>query len=796
MAASIYQTSFTSGELSPEMYGRVDFNRYYSGLKTCRNFIIKPTGGVVNRPGTKYVAAVHNSSYAVRLIPFQSSVNSSYVLEFGHLTMRIILNGAVVTSGGNPVVVTTIYPASQLHRLTFTQSFDVMTICHPDYPVQQLSRLSDTSWSFAAFDNLEGPFQDINIIESQTVSTSNVTGTITITSNADIFASTMVGQMFYIEQSSGYSLDKWEVDKTVAIGDKIRAGSHFYVATTAGKTGTVRPDHTEGTANDGNPGIKWEYLHSGFGIALISGYTNPRVVTATVLKRLPDSVSGTTEGKDISGAVDDGTGLVVNVTCYAHGFSTGDSVTIVGVVGMTDINGTHTITKLTDHSFSVPVTTEQTYTSGGTASIGSAYVATYKWAVEAWGGSSGYPGAVCYSQQRQVFANSNAEPQSIWFSTISGFKNFGVSVPSLATDAMDITIANRGYSEIRHFVELGELLVMASDGTWIVRGGQDNTLTADTINVKRQTYDGISNLPPVTVGSGALFVRSAGDSVGTVQYNLTQDSYVNNDLSIAARHLFENKSIVDWTYQRNPFSTVWAVRSDGVLLGLTYIPEHEVSGWHWHDTSGGLFENVCSVNESGVDAVYCVVNRGSTRYIERFNTRVFATVNDAFFVDAGYTYSGASTSSITGLTWLEGKTVAILADGFVHKQKVVTGGAVALDYPATKVHVGLPIVADLETLSITASGQPSRERVKLIQHLSVLVNESIGIKAGPDTSHLSEYKQRKAENYDAPADLKSGLLDIRIAATWSKDGHVVVRQDSPLPVSILAIIPEVSTGGS
>ena len=67
---------------------------------------------------------------------------------------------------------------------------------------------------------------------------------------------------------------------------------------------------------------------------------------------------------------------------------------------------------------------------------------------------------------------------------------------------------------------------------------------------------------------------------------------------------------------------------------------------------------------------------------------------------------------------------------------------------------------------------------------------------GPDTSHLSEYKQRKTENYDAPADLKSGLLDIRIAATWSKDGHVVVRQDSPLPVSILAIIPEVSTGGS
>ena len=50
----------------------------------------------------------------------------------------------------------------------------------------------------------------------------------------------------------------------------------------------------------------------------------------------------------------------------------------------------------------------------------------------------------------------------------------------------------------------------------------------------------------------------------------------------------------------------------------------------------------------------------------------------AFFVDCGATYDGASTTTISNLHHLEGKTVAVLGDGAVMPQQVVTDGAITL----------------------------------------------------------------------------------------------------------------------
>jgi hypothetical protein len=82
-------------------------------------------------------------------------------------------------------------------------------------------------------------------------------------------------------------------------------------------------------------------------------------------------------------------------------------------------------------------------------------------------------------------------------------------------------------------------------------------------------------------------------------------------------------------------------------------------------------------------------------------SRLFIDPTDAFFLDCGATYtSGSPVSTLSGLTWLEGQTVSILADGAVRPQQVVTGGAITLDDPASKIQVGLPIEADLETLPL------------------------------------------------------------------------------------------------
>lgn len=94
------------------------------------------------------------------------------------------------------------------------------------------------------------------------------------------------------------SVPVWETSKSTSIGDIRRADSNYYRAVTAGKTGTLRPSHTEGTSWDGwggsgddDTGIEWEYLHSGFGIARISA-ANGTTATAEVISYIPSQVVG------------------------------------------------------------------------------------------------------------------------------------------------------------------------------------------------------------------------------------------------------------------------------------------------------------------------------------------------------------------------------------------------------------------------------------------------------------------------------------------------------------------------
>ena len=153
-------------------------------------------------------------------------------------------------------------------------------------------------------------------------------------------------------------------------------------------------------------------------------------------------------------------------------------------------------------------------------------------------------------------------------------------------------------------------------------------------------------------------------------------------------------------------------------------------------------------------------------------------------------------NEISGLGYLEGKTVSILATGAVHPQRVVTNGKVILDRAAAVVHVGLPYQSDLQTLplavNIEAFGQG---RYKNINHAWLRVFESSGIFVGPDPDNLVEAKQRTTEPYGSPPALKSEEIKIMLTPSWQDNGQVYVRQDDPLPLTIVGLTIEVSMGG-
>ena len=240
------------------------------------------------------------------------------------------------------------------------------------------------------------------------------------------------------------------------------------------------------------------------------------------------------------------------------------------------------------------------------------------------------------------------------------------------------------------------------------------------------------------------------------------------------------------------------VSSSGILLGLTYVPEQQIGAWHWHDTDGA-FESVCVVAEGAEDVLYAIVRRTingvQKRYVERMRPRA-STLTDSFFVDAGLTYRGSPTTSLTGLGHLEGKTVSILADGAVHRQLVVTGGAITLDVAASTVHVGLPIVADIQTLPLAlqmeAAGQGTKKNVNKV---FLRVAKSSGISAGPTFDNLVPAKIRTTEPYGSPPALQTRLIEVANRAAWTDDAQVCIRQSDPLPLTITALILDFALGG-
>ena len=412
-----------------------------------------------------------------------------------------------------------------------------------------------------------------------------------------------------------------------------------------------------------------------------------------------------------------------------------------------------------------------------------------------------YPGAVSYFEQRRVFAGTRERPQSIWMTKSGTESNMSYSLPTRDDDRIAFRVAAREANTIRHIVPLSQLLLLTSAAEWRVTSVNNDAITPSSISVRPQSYIGASNVQPVIINNTLVYGAARGGHVYELAYNWQASGFITGDLSLRSAHLFDTHDIVDMAYVKAPQPIVWFVSSSGRLLGLTYVPEQQVGAWHWHDTDG-VFESCTAVAEGREDVLYCVIRRTvngrHVRYVERMATRQFANQADAFFVDCGATYSGAAARRISGLGHLEGKTVSILADGAVHPPRVVNAGEITLDVAASKVHIGLPITADLQTLPLAVQMQDSsfaQGRVKNVNQVWLRVHQASGVFAGPSPDDLVQYKQRTTEPYGSPPDLKSAEIDITLHPTWANSGQVFVRQSDPLPITIVSMTAEVALGG-
>jgi hypothetical protein len=439
-------------------------------------------------------------------------------------------------------------------------------------------------------------------------------------------------------------------------------------------------------------------------------------------------------------------------------------------------------------------------------------VADDEYQLGAFSDRTGYPACISFFEQRLVFASTAAEPQTLYFSVSGDYTNFTAGVAD--DSALIYTIGSNQVNVIRYLTSSRVLLVGTSGGEFAVRAGSvDAPITPLNTQIKQQAKYGSADIQPLVIGATALFVQREQRKIRELVYNFDTDSYIAPDMTLLAEHITEG-SIKEMAYQQEPNNVVWCVLENGKLVAMTYRREEDVVAWHEHILGGdltdggttydyGFVESIAAISsgDSTEEEVYVsvkrTVNGSNVRFIERLKPIDFgADVTDAFYVDSGITYDGVAATSITGLSHLEGETVSILADGAVHADKTVSSGSVTLDRSVTKAHVGLPYDSILQTMRIEAGGTEgtAQAKNKRISDIDVRVLSSVGAKIGPSETDLDIIPFRdSAMSMDNPVPLYTGDKFIEFPGGYNNDGFVVVKQDQPLPLTILSIYPRLQT---
>jgi len=599
-------TSFNAGELSPKLDARVDISKYQNGCREMKNCIAGIYGEAERRMGLEYIAGTKTNSKKSRLIEWEFSSTTVFVLEFGDQYIRFYSSRAQVESGGSPYEISTVYTEDELFDLQFTQINDVAYITHPDHPVQKLTRIANTNWTIAEAEFNVPPMLDENI-STTTITPSGTTGSITLTASTSIFESGHVGSYWrvahlresnFVEQnitSAATSstipiLGEWNVrtygvwNADILIQRSLDGGSTW---------NTIRKFSGKEDRNVDSVGTQdFEALFR----VKIENYSAPGTAGATTPRVVIEAVDNYIYG-------------LAKVTAYTSG-------TQVTATVITDFYAT-------------------------TASI--------YWQEGAWSDVRGYPRAVTIYNQRIVYGGTEYRKQTVWGSVTGDYENFLYG--SGDTDAFSFTIGSKRSQTILWFVAQKALMIGTTSGEWAMMGGADNDpITPTSVQVYPQSEHGSSTIAAKLVGDVVLFVQRNDRKIRELTFSFEKDKYVAPDMTTLANHITKS-GIVQIAAQQLPINILWAVTTDGRLLSMTYEREQDVVGWTEH-TTDGFVESVAVAFGDPNDEVWCVVRRniqgGDKRYVEAmkpaFEPDEGDAKEDAFFVDSGLTFTASDTA--------------------------------------------------------------------------------------------------------------------------------------------------------
>jgi hypothetical protein len=630
MTVPFAKSSFSSGEISPSLYGRFDLSKWHSGASTARNCYVSYKGGLASRGGTAFVGASKQPGSAAppRLIRFKFNIFQSYILEFGEKYVRFIATGGYVlevpfaisaATQANPAVLTAVGHNFVVGDYVFLaaiggmvqlngRTFIVSSVAGNTFTLNDVFGNPINSLGYGAYTSggtagrvytLATPYAAVDLPYLK------------FTQSADVMSLCCVNQQTHVDYPpqdlTRLTANHWTLTPTT------------FASSIGAPTGvTATPSVTTGTnpcaysyvvtAIDDATGD--ESIASNIGTGINSVDISITFGTITVNWTPPALNPGQTIGQF---------NIYKATPSFTNGAQTGQ---LFGFVGTTLGNATvwQDTNIIPDFAVTPPLHNNP------------------------FPGTGNYPGVVSYFQQRRTYADTLNEPDTLFLSQPGSFTNFDSADPPIDSDAITTTPWSLQVNGIQWLTPMpGGLVALTGEDAWQLSGtaGAGSPITPAQQSAAQQESNGSSPfLQPIKINYDILYGQALGSIVRDLQYNLFYNIYAGTDVTILSSHLFSGRTLLQWAWAREPNKVIWAVRDDGQMLSLTFLKEQELSGWTRHDTNG-LFVSVATASEPPVDAIYVVVQRfirGPNKwmyYVERMDNRIWANVEQCWCVDCG-----------------------------------------------------------------------------------------------------------------------------------------------------------------
>lgn len=646
----IQQLSFSGGEWSPLLDARADLPKYTAACRQMQNMIATKQGGCTRRPGFIFKARTKlydQPTVVERLMPFEFSPTTSFMLEFGNFYVRFYSNeeqvvltdaptwvsgtsyppGSFVEDptdadniyyyanvGGGPPLNSIIAPhldfnwtkqsiyevptpyqadsgyGAKIYGLVPCQINDIIYLCHPEFPVWKLTRYGDTDWRMEEVKFLSPSLLDLNATGIQ-ITASATTGSVTLTASAPA----------------------WVTATYYQPGQSVNSSGILYTCLTGHVSGTFATDLMNGVwvretiFDNPNIGGFFQVGHvrqaSYVEVALTANGTSATLETtgeATL------ETFGTWAADVALQRSDDGgtTWQTIRMITSRSDHNANVAVEIVGTALFRIV--------VSNYSASTP-TPRAVFTSVNSivkglvriTAVGGDYLAnavvvtqlystnaTVLWAEGAWSARRGYPNAVTAFQQRMIYGGTIYEPQRIWGTRTNDIENFDLGDQSLATDGFAFDLAAVGRGIIQWLIGQVDLAVGFSGAEWFVNagegsfGGSNQPVTPQQINAgEHSSWGSCDGVPPALVGNAVIYAQRSAKTLQQMQFSVYTNKYMSAELTGIAEHMFGSGIVqIDHQPQFRDQEIIWVVTQAGSLCGMTYQQEQEVFAWHRHIT--------------------------------------------------------------------------------------------------------------------------------------------------------------------------------------------------------------------